>query len=253
MATRAADPRRGVVTLAVGGTVTLLFMGMLVFRLRTVLAAVRGVAAGAMAARARVADTIGPALEFVFEPAIYPVTMAPPRGAAASGAGGARPTGPTAEGPLRGALEHAEHRRHAGQQLHGRRDRAGPDRVRPERVRSLRRLPGRDHGPAQRQRAGHRAAVVRWEGDVRVFARTVLTLSVASSYRHLRRGCSSRAPQIAAGCSGRLTPPAMLRVLCAGRDHRRVRLRPAGPAHPGLRAGPPHDRRHAQLRGQHRR
>lgn len=197
-----------VVILAVGGTVTLLFMGLLVFRLRTVLAAVHGVAAGAMA-RGRVADTIGPALEFVFEPALYPVTMAPPR-----------ELPPVAEGQADDL---------------GRKVRSGArwSMLNTVIIRISNFLVGvilarTVFGPTvfglyavsqivitvllSANELGIDAAVVRWEGDVRVFIRTVYTLSVASSCV-IYAGLYVSAPFIARAL-GSPDATAMLRVLC---------------------------------------
>jgi O-antigen/teichoic acid export membrane protein len=199
-----------VVILAVGGTVTLLFMGLLVFRLRTVLAAVHGVAAGAMA-RGRVADTIGPALEFVFEPALYPATLSPVQ---------QRTLRPVPDG--------------AADSL-GQKVRSGARwsmlntvviRISNFAVGVI--LARTVFGPTvfglyavsqvvitillSANELGIDAAIVRWEGDVRVFVRTVCTLSVTSSCV-IYAGLFASAPEIAR-LLGSPDATAMLRVLC---------------------------------------
>ncbi len=234
--------------LAVGSSAALLVMGMLVFRLRTVLVAVRRAAAGT-AARARVADTIGPALEFVFEPPIYPLTASPSRQQALR-------TSPEAEDQELSAKVRSGARWSLLNTI--------VVRVSNFMVGIL--LARTVFGPKifglyavsqvvitillSANELGIDAAMIRWEGDVRVFARTVFTLSVASSTAIyavpvLHRPLCGQ-PARLAQCHQHAPDPV------PGRDHRRLRLCPPGPAHPGVRPGSAHARRHPQLRGQHR-
>jgi len=194
--------------LVIGSAAALAVMGLLVFRLRTVLVAVRRAAAGT-ATRARVADAIGPALEFVFEPPMYPVTAPAPRAL--------RPV-PAAD----------------DQDL-SRKVRAGARwsmlntivvRVSNFLVGVL--LARTVFGPSvwglyavsqvvitillSANELGIDAAIIRVEGDVRVFARTVFTLSVASSSA-IYAGLFVSAPYIAR-LLGSPDATSMLRVLC---------------------------------------
>lgn len=197
------------VTLAVSGAITLLVMGLLVFRLRTVLAAVRHAAAGTTA-RGRVADTIGPALEFVFELPLYPVTLSQPRPRSLSPPDEkAQDLGSKVRSGARWSMLNTVVVR-ISNFLVGvllARTVFGP------RVWGL-------YAVSQvvitillsANELGIDAAVIRWEGDVRVFVRTVCTLSVASSCV-IYAGLFASASYIAQ-LLGSPDATTMLRVLC---------------------------------------
>ena len=196
--------------LAAGSSAALLVMGMLVFRLRTVLVAVRRAAAGT-AARARVADTIGPALEFVFEPPIYPLTASPSRQQA-----------------LRTSPEAEDQDLSAKVRLGARWSLLNTIVVRVSNFMVGILLARTVFGPKifglyavsqvvitillSANELGIDAAMIRWEGDVRVFARTVFTLSVASSTA-IYAGLFFTAPYVAS-LLGSPSATSMLRILC---------------------------------------
>ena len=163
--------------LAIGGAAALAAMGLLAFRLRTVYVAVRQAAAGAQRRPGRVADVIAPALAVVVEPPMYPM------------AASMRPRVLAAE--------------HVPKDLESR-VRSGTRwsllntivvRVSNFAVGVV--LARTVFGPSvfglyavsqivlavllSANELGVSAAIIRWEGDIRSFARTVFTLSVVSS------------------------------------------------------------------------
>jgi O-antigen/teichoic acid export membrane protein len=199
------------VDLAIGGGAALAAMGLLGFRMRTVFTAVRRAAAGAGGGSGRVADIIGPALAsaFVPVPALYPIT--PPLGPALRSA-------PTA----------------ASRDLGGK-VRAGARwsivntvvlRVMNFAVGVV--LARTVFGPSawglyavsqivlavllSANELGVSAAIIRWDGDVRDFARTVLTLSVLSS-TVIYAGLFTAAPYVAR-LLGSPAATGMVRVVC---------------------------------------
>ncbi|MDX6393745.1 MAG: hypothetical protein QOJ73_4808, partial [Streptosporangiaceae bacterium] len=163
---------------AIGGCAALAAMGLLGFRMRRVFAAVRRAAAGAAGGSGRVADVVGPALAsaFVMVPALYPVTpLRPamrPTPAAAQGLGGKIRAG--ARWSLINTVVLRVSNFFVGVLL----------------ARTV-------FGPSawglyavsqiviavllSANELGVSGALIRWDGDVRDFARTVFTLSVASS------------------------------------------------------------------------
>jgi O-antigen/teichoic acid export membrane protein len=194
----------------IGASAALGAVALLVFRLRTVFIAVRRAAAGSGRRPGRVADILGPALAVTIEPPIYPVS-APilPRG-----------LGPVAE-PAEGEL--------------GRKVRAGArwSMLNTIVVRISNFLVGvllarTVFGPTEwglyavsqivlaillsANELGVSAAIVRWDGDIRSFCRTVFTLSVASSTL-IYVALFATAPQIAR-MLGSPSATGMLRVLC---------------------------------------
>jgi len=191
--------------LAAVGCAALAAMGLLVFRMRTVYVAVRRAGAGAGARSGRVADVIEPALASAFAPVVYPVTS---------------PLRPTA--------------RPAPQGFSGK-IRAGARwsmlntavvRISNFLVGAL--LARTVFGPAVwglyavsqvvlaillgANELGVSAAIIRWDEDVREFARTVLTLSVASSTA-IYAGLFASAPYLAR-LLGSPSATGMLRLLC---------------------------------------
>ena len=230
----------------IGAAAALAAVGLLLFRLRTVFVAVRRAAAGSGACPAG-RGVLGPALAVTLEPPMYPVRYAPmPRGAPDGGSGRA---GAGQQGPGRGPVEHAEHRRGADLNF------------------AFGALLARTvFGPSawglyavsqivltvllSANELGVSLAIIRWDGDIRRFARTVFTLSVASSTL-IYVALYAAAPEVAR-LLGSPDATGMLRLLCIVRDHRRVRRRPARPDHPGVRPGTAHADRHDQLRGQPR-
>jgi O-antigen/teichoic acid export membrane protein len=176
--------KNDVVDLLIGTAATLAAMGLVVYRMRTVLGAVRHGAASVAARPWPTADAaFGPALGSVFEPSLYPVLSAAPAAAV--------------------ARELVETEGAAGSDL-GARVRAGVRwsamntivlRVSNFAVGIV--LARTVFGPSiwglyavsqvilavllSANELGVSAAIIRWEGDVRHVARTVLTLSVASS------------------------------------------------------------------------
>jgi len=196
--------------LAIGSSAALVVMGLLVFRLRTVLVAVRRAAAGT-AARARVADTIGPALEFVFEPPVYPLTASRSR-----------------QQTLRPVPEAADQDLSAKVRSGARWSLLNTVVVRISNFMVGVLLARTVFGPQvwglyavsqvvitillSANELGIDAAIVRWDGDVRVFARTVFTISVASSTT-IYAGLFVTAPFIAS-LLGSPGATSMLRILC---------------------------------------
>ncbi len=200
------------VALAIGASAALGAMGLLTFRLRTVYTAVRQAAAGAARRPGRVADVMGPALAVVLEPPLYPWAAQRPRVLRPPGAPGA---------PADADLES--------------RVRAGTKwslintvviRVSNFAVGIV--LARTVFGPnvyglyavsqivlavlLSANELGVSAAIIRWEGDVRSFCRTVFTLSVASStviYLGLYVSASSVARAL-----GSPSATYMLRILC---------------------------------------
>ena len=194
--------------LTIGGAAALAAMGLLAFRLRTVYIAVRQAAAGAQRRPGRVAEVIGPALAVVVEPPLYPMaTSLRPRVLAAEQ-----------------APKDLESRVRSGTRwslLNTIVVRISNFAVGVVLARTV-------FGPSvfglyavsqivlavllSANELGVSAAIIRWEGDIRSFARTVFTLSVVSStiiYIGL---------YAAAGSIARLlgSPDAtyMLRILC---------------------------------------
>jgi PST family polysaccharide transporter len=197
--------------LAIGGGAALAAMGLLGFRMRAVFVAVRRAAAGAGGGSGRVADIIGPALTsaFVPVPALYPFT--PPLGPA-----------------LRSAPAEAS------QGLSGK-IRAGARwsllstvalRICNFSVGAV--LARTVFGPSawglyavsqivlavllSANELGISGAIIRWDGDVRGFARTVFTLSVASS-TVIYAGLFAAAPYVAR-LLGSPAATGMLRIVC---------------------------------------
>ena len=157
------------------------------------------------------ADTIGPALEFVFEPPIYPLTASPSRQQTL------RP-GPEAEDQDLSAKVRSGARWSLLNTI--------VVRISNFMVGIL--LARTVFGPKifglyavsqvvitillSANELGIDAAMIRWEGDVRVFARTVFTLSVASSTA-IYAGLFVTAPYVA-GLLGSPSATSMLRILC---------------------------------------
>jgi O-antigen/teichoic acid export membrane protein len=163
--------------LAIGAAAALAAMGLLAFRLRTVYVAVRQAAAGGQRRPGRVAEVIGPALAVVVEPPPYPM------------AASLRPRVLSAEQ----APKDLETRVRAGTRwslLNTIVVRVSNFAVGVVLARTV-------FGPSvfglyavsqivlavllSANELGVSAAIIRWEGDIRSFARTVFTLSVASS------------------------------------------------------------------------
>src|SRR5262249_29572140 len=156
--------------LALGVAAATAAMGLLLFRLRTVFVAVRQAAAGSARRPGRVADILGPALAVTIEPPIYPVYAQLPHGlqpAAERGLGSK-----VAAGARWSALNTAI------------------VRVCNFMVGAL--LARTVFGPSAwglyavsqivlAIQLGVSSAIIRWDGNIRSFARTVCTLSVASS------------------------------------------------------------------------
>jgi PST family polysaccharide transporter len=208
-ATQRLNPDDGV-DLAIGGAAALTAMGLLIFRMRTVFVAVRRAAAGAAGGQGRVADVIGPALATVFAPPLYPV----------SAQFQPRVLQPTPERTAKGL----------GQKV---RAGAGWSMLNTVVVRISNFLVGillarTVFGPnvyglyavsqivlavlLSANELGVSAAIIRWDGDVRSFARTVFTLSVATSTL-IYAGLYGTAPEIAR-LLGSPGATGMLRILC---------------------------------------
>jgi O-antigen/teichoic acid export membrane protein len=203
--------RDGALDLAIGGCAALAAMGLLGFRMRTVFMAVRRAAAGAGAGSGRVADIIAPALASAFVPVqvLYPVT--PPLGPALRSASAA-----------------------ASQDLSGKiRAGAGWSMANTVVLRVCNFAVGvvlarTVFGPSawglyavsqivlavllSANELGISGAIVRWDGDVRGFARTVFTLSVASSTL-IYAGLFAAAPYLAR-LLGSPAATGMVRVVC---------------------------------------
>jgi O-antigen/teichoic acid export membrane protein len=170
---RLAPPGR--LDLAIGAAATAGAMGLLLFRLRTVFVAVRQAAAGRARRPGRVADVLGPALAVTLEPPMYPVSAPLPRALQ-----------PTAERGL-GSKVAAGARWSALNTVVVRVCNFVVGAVLARTV----------FGPSvwgiyavsqivllvllSANELGVSAAIIRWDGNIRSFARTVCTLSVASS------------------------------------------------------------------------
>jgi O-antigen/teichoic acid export membrane protein len=163
------------IDLAIGATAAAAAMGLLLFRLRTVFVAMRQTAARSTRRPGRLADVLGPALAVTIEPPIYPVYAQLPHGlqpAAERGLGSK-----VAAGARWSALNTAI------------------VRVCNFMVGAL--LARTVFGPSawglyavsqivlaillSANELGVSGAIIRWDGNIRSFARTVCTLSVASS------------------------------------------------------------------------
>jgi PST family polysaccharide transporter len=198
------------VDLAIGGSAGLAAMGLMFFRLRTVFAAVRRAAAGSGGRPGRVADIIGPALAVVLEPPLYP--MASPLRA--------RVLQPSAEP----AARDLESRVRSGAQW----SLLNTIVVRVSNFAVGAMLARTVFGPSvyglyavsqivlaillSANELGVSAAIIRWEGDIRSFARTVFTLSVAAS-TVMYVGMYAAAPSVAR-LLGSPNATHMLRILC---------------------------------------
>ena len=163
------------IDLAIGAAAAAAAMGLLLFRLRTVFVAMRQATARSARRPGRVADVLGPALAITIEPPVYPVYAQLPHGLqpAAERALGSK----IAAGAKWSALNTAI------------------VRVCNFLVGAL--LARTVFGPSawglyavsqivllvllSANELGLSAAIIRWDGDVRSFARTVFTLSVVSS------------------------------------------------------------------------
>ena len=97
---------------------------------------------------------------------------------------------------------------------------------------------------------GISAAIVRWEGDVRSFARTVFNLFLMSSAA-LYAGLYALL-RISRGYSAHRVRPACC-ASCASARSSTAPAPPRSPAHQGVRSGPSDGGRPAQLRGRHHR
>jgi O-antigen/teichoic acid export membrane protein len=162
--------------LAIGAAAALAAMGLLAFRLRTVYVAVRQAAAGAQRRPGRVAEVFGPALAVVVEPPLYPMAASLPRVLAA-------------EQPAKDL----ESRVRSGTRW----SLLNTIVVRISNFAVGVLLARTVFGPSvfglyavsqivlavllSANELGVSAAIIRWEGDIRSFARTVFTLSVVSS------------------------------------------------------------------------
>ena len=125
-------------------------------------------------------------------------------------------------------MEHPEHSRHASGEL--RRDgSARPDRLRADRFRPLRRIQVILALLLSANEMGVSLAIVRWDGDVRTFARTVFTSASASSTLLYLRSLPL-APELAT-VFGSPGATGMVRVICLCVSHRWSGLRTAGLAY----------------------
>ena len=196
--------------LGIGAAAALAAMGLLAFRLRTVYIAVRQAGAGARRRPGRVADVIGPALAVVLEPPLYPM------------AASLRPRvlAPAADEPVKD-LESRVRSGTRWSMLNTIVVRVSNFAVGVVLARTV-------FGPSvfglyavsqivlavllSANELGVSAAIIRWEGDIRSFARTVFTLSVVSStviYLGLYASASSIARLL-----GSPDATFMLRILC---------------------------------------
>ncbi len=194
--------------LGIGAAAALAAMGLLAFRLRTVYVAVRQAGAGAQRRPGRVADVIGPALAVVLEPPLYPM------------AASLRPRVLAPEQPA----QDLESRVRSGTRW----SMLNTIVVRVSNFAVGVLLARTVFGPSvfglyavsqivlavllSANELGVSAAIIRWEGDIRSFARTVFTLSVVSStviYIGLYASASSIARLL--GSPGATY---MLRILC---------------------------------------
>ena len=194
----------------IGAAAALAAMGLLAFRLRTVYVAVRQAGAGARRRPGRVADVIGPALAVVLEPPLYPM------------AASLRPRvlAPAADEPVKD-LESRVRSGTRWSMLNTIVVRVSNFAVGVVLARTV-------FGPSvfglyavsqivlavllSANELGVSAAIIRWEGDIRSFARTVFTLSVVAStviYLGLYASASSIARLL-----GSPDATFMLRILC---------------------------------------
>jgi O-antigen/teichoic acid export membrane protein len=196
------------VDLMIGASAALAAVGLLLFRLRTVFVAVRRAAAGSGRRPGRVAEVLGPALAVTLEPPMYPPIAPMPR---------ALQTGETAEPGL------------------GSKVRAGArwSMLNTAVIRILNfafgaLLARTVFGPSawglyavsqivltillSANELGVSLAIIRWDGDIRRFARTVFTLSVASST--LIYVALYAAAPLVARLLGSPDATGMLRLLC---------------------------------------
>ena len=192
--------------LAVGAAAAAAAMGLLLFRLRTVFVAVRRAAAGSARRPGRVADILGPALAVTIEPPLYPVYAPLPLSLQPTGERGLGSK--VAAGTRWSMLNTAV-------------------------VRVCNFLVGvllarTVFGPSawglyavsqivlavllSANELGVSAAIIRWDGNIRSFARTVFTLSVVSS-TVVYAALFATAPAIAR-LLGSPDATGMLRLLC---------------------------------------
>ena len=196
--------------LGIGAAAALAAMGLLAFRLRTVYVAVRQAGAGAQRRPGRVADVIGPALAVVLEPPLYPMAAS---------------LRPRVLAPADQPAQDLESRVRSGTRW----SMLNTIVVRVSNFAVGVLLARTVFGPSvfglyavsqivlavllSANELGVSAAIIRWEGDIRSFARTVFTLSVVSSTRDLRRAVRLRASSIAR-LLGSPDATYMLRILC---------------------------------------
>ncbi len=203
------------VQLAVGASAALAVMGLLKFRLRTVYLAVRQAAAGAARPPERVAEVMGPALAVVLEPPLYPwaAQLRPPVLRSARTAAKADQESADLESRVRAGTRWS--------MLNSIVIRVTGFLVGVVLARTV-------FGPnvyglyavsqivlavlLSANELGVSAAIIRWEGDIRSFARTVFTLSMATSTA-LYAALYMTAPSIAR-LLGSPDATRMLRVLC---------------------------------------
>jgi O-antigen/teichoic acid export membrane protein len=200
--------RNAPVDLMIGASAALAAVGLLLFRLRTVFVAVRRAAAGSGRRPGRVAEVLGPALAVTLEPPMYPPIAPMPR-----------------------ALQTAD----PAEQGLGSKVRAGArwSMLNTAVVRILNfafgaLLARTVFGPSawglyavsqivltvllSANELGVSLAIIRWDGDIRRFARTVFTLSVASSTL-IYLALYAAAPEVAR-LLGSPGATEMLRLLC---------------------------------------
>ena len=177
-AARRLGPDDGI-KLGIGATAALAAMSLLAYRLRSVYQAVRQAAAGAARRPGRVAEVMGPALAVVLEPPLYPLA-APLRARVLA----------TADEPGAKGLESKVRSGARWSMLNTIVVRISNFLVGAVLARTV-------FGPSvwglyavsqvvlavllSANELGVSAAIIRWDGDIRSFARTVFTLSVASS------------------------------------------------------------------------
>ncbi len=195
--------------LGIGAAAALAAMGLLAFRLRTVYVAVRQAGAGAQRRPGRVADVIGPALAVVLEPPLYPMAAS---------------LRPRVLAPAEQPAQDLESRVRSGTRW----SMLNTIVVRVSNFAVGVLLARTVFGPSvfglyavsqivlavllSANELGVSAAIIRWEGDIRSFARTVFTLSVVSS-TVIYVGLYACAPAIAR-LLGSPDATFMLRILC---------------------------------------
>jgi O-antigen/teichoic acid export membrane protein len=196
------------VDLMAGAAAALAAVALLLFRLRTVFVAVRRAAAPSGRRPGRVAEVLGPALAVTLEPPMYPPSAPMPR---------ALQTGDPAEQGLAGKV-----RRGARWSMLN----TAVVRILNFTFGAL--LARTVFGPSawglyavsqivltvllSANELGVSAAIIRWDGDIRRFARTVFTLSVASSTL-IYVALYAAAPEVAR-LLGSPDATGMLRLLC---------------------------------------